>query len=132
MPITNQQESAAAFAELVALVDRLRAPDGCPWDRKQTPESFKHYLLEETHELLEALARDDLHNIREELGDLLFQVIFLARLYQEQEAFGLTEVIQGITAKMVRRHPHVFGDKQVASEADLRRQWLEIKAGEKK
>lgn len=123
--------SAHAFSELVDLIARLRAPDGCPWDRKQTPATFKHYLQEETQELLEALDHDDRTHIREELGDLLFQVLFLARLYQEEEAFSLEEVIQEITAKMIRRHPHVFGQAKVASEADLRRQWEKIKAGEK-
>ena len=124
-------DNLQGFVELVELVARLRAPDGCPWDRKQTPESFKRYLLEETHELLEALENDDRTHIKEELGDLLFQVLFLSRLYQEEGAFTLEEVIRGVIEKMVRRHPHVFGEVKVESEAELRRQWERIKAGEK-
>lgn len=120
-----------SFKQLVDLVARLRAPDGCPWDRKQTPETFKGYLLEETHELLEALSGDNREHIREELGDLLFQVVFLCQLYSERGDFTLGQVIDGIHAKMIRRHPHVFGDAKVESEEDLRRQWLAIKAGEK-
>ncbi|MFU8818844.1 MAG: MazG family protein [Desulfurivibrio sp.] len=125
-------DSADSFKQLTDIVARLRAPDGCPWDRKQTPESIKAYLLEETHELLEVLGGDDHDHIREELGDLLFQIIFLCQLYSEAGAFTLAEVIDGIRAKMIRRHPHVFGDAKVESEEDLRRQWLAIKAEEKK
>ncbi|HET98247.1 MAG TPA: MazG family protein [Desulfurivibrio alkaliphilus] len=129
MPLHNSVDS---FRQLVEIVARLRAPNGCPWDRKQTPETFKRYLLEETHELLEALEGDNHEHIREELGDLLFQVLFLCQLYSEQGAFTLDEVIGGIKSKMIRRHPHVFGDAKVDSEDDLRRQWLAIKADEKK
>ncbi|MFH7319067.1 MazG family protein [Desulfurivibrio sp. D14AmB] len=126
------QNSVDSFKQLIEIVARLRAPDGCPWDRKQTPETFKGYLLEETHELLEALEGDNREHIREELGDLLFQVLFLCQLYSEEGSFTLDEVIDGIKSKMIRRHPHVFGDAKVESEADLRRQWLAIKADEKK
>lgn len=126
------ETSGVAFDKLVAIITRLRAPDGCPWDRKQTPATFKSYLMEETHELLEAIAQDDHDHIREELGDLLFQVIFLANLYAEQHAFTLSEVIEGISAKMVRRHPHVFAGRRIESEEELRQQWLTIKAEEKK
>ncbi len=126
------EANGVAFEQLVAIVTRLRAPDGCPWDRKQTPTTFKSYLLEETHELLEAIAQDDHEHIREELGDLLFQIVFLANLYAEQNAFNLKEVIEEITAKMIRRHPHVFAGRRIESEQELREQWLAIKAEEKK
>ena len=125
------QEAAANFIRLVEIITRLRAPDGCPWDQKQTPQSFKSYLLEETHELLEAIDHDDAAHVREELGDLLFQIIFLNNLYAEQGHFTLAEVIDTIAAKMVRRHPHVFGDQVVNSEQELRQQWHTIKAAEK-
>lgn len=118
------------FLDLLDLVTRLRAPDGCPWDQKQTPQSFKSYLLEEAHELAEAIDHDDPAHIREELGDLLFQIAFLNRLYEEGGHFSMEEVLSGIIAKMVRRHPHVFGDSQVTSEAALRKQWNKIKAQE--
>jgi MazG family protein len=125
------QETAARFIRLVEIITRLRAPDGCPWDQKQTPQTFRGYLLEETHELLEAISHDDADHIREELGDLLFQIIFLNNLYAEQGRFTLAEVIDTISAKMVRRHPHVFGDRIINSEQELRRQWHAIKKEEK-
>jgi MazG family protein len=126
------QETAAQFIRLVEIITRLRAPDGCPWDQKQTPQTFKGYLLEETHELLEALHHDDANHVREELGDLLFQVIFLNNLYAEQGRFTLAEVLDTIAAKMIRRHPHVFGDQIINSEQELRQQWHAIKATEEK
>jgi len=117
--------------ELVNIIVRLRAPDGCPWDQKQTPESFKQYVLEEAHELYEALEADNIAHIREELGDLLFQIIFLANLYQEKKLFSLTEVINGINRKMIRRHPHVFGDVEFKNEQEFKRSWDKIKSMEK-
>lgn len=116
--------------ELVTIIKKLREPGGCPWDRKQTVKSFRPYLLEETHELLEALDIDDSDLVKEELGDLLFQIIFLNNLYEEQGHFSLDEVIETITAKMIRRHPHVFGSTKVDSEKDLRRNWNAIKTAE--
>ncbi|MFZ5774806.1 MAG: nucleoside triphosphate pyrophosphohydrolase [Thermodesulfobacteriota bacterium] len=116
--------SLSRLAEIVRL---LRAPNGCPWDQKQTPESFKHYLLEETHELLQAINDNQPSHIREELGDLIFQVVFLARLYEEQGHFTLDDALAAIIAKMIRRHPHVFGETVVEDEQALRRQWQAIK-----
>jgi len=121
---------AEKFLALLEIVSRLRAPDGCPWDQKQTPQTFKQYLVEETHELLEAINEDNPDHICEELGDLLFQIIFLNNLYQEKDIFTLSEVIDSISAKMIRRHPHVFGNKTVDSEQELRQQWQTIKAKE--
>lgn len=121
---------AEKFLALLEIISRLRAPDGCPWDQKQTPQTFKQYLAEETHELLEAINEDDPGHICEELGDLLFQVIFLNNLYQEKNLFTISEVIDSISAKMIRRHPHVFGSKTVDSEQELRQQWQTIKAQE--
>jgi len=115
------------FLALLEIVRRLRAPDGCPWDQKQTPQSFKQYLIEETHELLDAINDDNPAHVCEELGDLLFQVIFLNNLYQEKNCFTLMDVIDSISNKMIRRHPHVFGDGTIHSEQDLRRQWQSIK-----
>lgn len=128
----NKHELCQNFSQLTELVARLRAPDGCPWDRRQTPETFKGYLLEEAHEVMEALEGDNPEHIREELGDLLFQIIFLSQLYSERQEFTLAEVIDGIRAKMIRRHPHVFGDSKVETEEELRHQWETIKAREKK
>jgi len=121
---------AQPFLDLINIVARLRAPDGCPWDRKQTPASFKSYLIEETHELAEAIDHDQPPHIMEELGDLLFQVVFLARLYEEAGHFTISEVIAAISEKMIRRHPHVFGDQQIDNIEDQRKLWLSIKASE--
>lgn len=129
-PSNEQKNPGEALEQLTSLISRLRSPEGCPWDRRQTPESFKHYLLEEAHELHESLAGDDPGHIREELGDLLFQVLFLAEIFAERRDFTLSEVINGIISKMIRRHPHVFGDQKAGSEEDLRRQWQAIKAAE--
>lgn len=118
------------FIELLDIVTRLRAPDGCPWDQKQTPQSFKPYVIEEAHELAEAIDLNDPDHIREELGDMLFQVAFLSGLYNEEGHFTMEEVLQTIIDKMIRRHPHVFGDTKVDSEEALRRQWNAIKARE--
>ena len=119
--------TAEKFLALLEIISRLRAPDGCPWDKKQTPQTFKQYLVEETHELLEAINDDSPSHICEELGDLLFQVIFLNNLYQEKNLFTLCDVIDSISAKMIRRHPHVFGSETVNSEQELRQQWQAIK-----
>lgn len=118
------------FSRLLAVISRLREPDGCPWDRKQTVTTFRPYLVEELHELLEAIDLDDHQLIKEELGDLMFQVIFLNNLYEENNAFTIGEVLDTITAKMIRRHPHVFGEVQIDSEQELRRNWNRIKKRE--
>jgi len=119
------------FYDLVEIITKLRQPDGCPWDRKQTVESFRPYLLEEMHELFEALDHADPQHIKEELGDLLFQIIFLGNLYEERNFFTIDEVIDTISAKMIRRHPHVFGDKKFNSEQEMRRNWNKTKKREK-
>lgn len=122
--------TTAKLSELAGIITRLRQPDGCPWDRKQTVSSFRPYLIEELHELLEAIDLDDHPLIKEELGDLFFQVIFLSNLYEEQGSFSLADVLDTITAKMIRRHPHVFGDTKVGSEKELRRNWNLVKTAE--
>jgi tetrapyrrole methylase family protein/MazG family protein len=116
------------FEELRQIIVTLRQPGGCPWDIKQTPDSFKSYLLEEAHELLEAIDRNDPAMVKEELGDLLFQLIFINQLFEEQGRFTLSEVISGIINKMIQRHPHVFGDEVVTSDEDQRRRWNELKS----
>lgn len=128
--ITMTPAAGARLSKLTEIITRLRQPDGCPWDRKQTVSTFRVYLIEELHELLEAIELDDRSMIKEELGDLLFQVIFLNNLYEEQGSFTLSEVIDGINAKMIRRHPHVFGGAKVDSEKELRRIWNLAKTDE--
>jgi tetrapyrrole methylase family protein/MazG family protein len=112
---------------LVEMMSRLRAPDGCPWDREQTPESLRPYIIEEAHEVLEAIESGKAENVCEELGDLLFQIIFQARIFSEQGDFDIEDVIDKIHEKMLRRHPHVFGDAKVKDADEVRKNWVEIK-----
>jgi MazG family protein len=109
----------------------LRGPDGCPWDHEQTLETLRRYLVEETYEVLDALDGGDPSAHCEELGDLLLQVVFQARIREEQGHFDVASVATTIAEKLVRRHPHVFGDAQVSSAAEVVRNWAEIKAAEK-
>lgn len=118
-------------ARLVTIMATLRSPEGCPWDAEQTPESLKPYLLEEAYELLEALDGGEAEPIREELGDLLLQVVFLARIFEEQGAFDLKDVARTIGDKLVRRHPHVFAELDETDQEALHRNWDRIKASEK-
>ncbi|MGQ0624471.1 MAG: MazG family protein [Sporichthyaceae bacterium] len=121
------------FVELVAVMDRLRSPGGCPWDAEQTHSSLLVYALEETYELVEAIETGDRAHLREELGDLLLQVVFHARLAAEhpEDPFGIDEVVAGIRDKLVRRHPHVFGDVHAPDAASVEANWEAIKAAEK-
>lgn len=116
--------------ELIGIMARLRAPDGCPWDRKQTPDTLKTYFVEETYELLDAIEKKDPGHICEELGDLLFMIVFLTHIFQEKDNFTMDDVIRTITEKMIRRHPHVFEDSTVETEEQVRKQWYEIKSRE--
>jgi tetrapyrrole methylase family protein/MazG family protein len=119
------------FADLVAIMARLRGKDGCPWDRSQTKEDLKPFLIEETYEILEALDRGDDQGLQEELGDLLFHIIFMARIAEEEGAFNINDVIQGIAEKMRRRHPHVFGGTDVSDAHEVEANWAKLKAAEK-
>ncbi|MCE5262846.1 MAG: nucleoside triphosphate pyrophosphohydrolase [Deltaproteobacteria bacterium] len=120
-------KSEEAFRELISLVARLRGPAGCPWDRAQTKPDIGRYLLEEAYEVLEAL-EDPPDHLREELGDLLFHILLLAHMAEEAGEFTTADVLTEVTAKMVRRHPHVFGDATAESVEDVRVQWERIKA----
>jgi MazG family protein len=124
-------ERTEKFEDLIALMDRLRSPEGCPWDREQTYATLRGYLLEECYEVVETIDRDERGALREELGDLLFQVVFLARLAKEEGAFDATDVVRGIAEKMIRRHPHVFGDDKAETSGEVLRKWEEIKRREK-
>jgi tetrapyrrole methylase family protein/MazG family protein len=120
-----------SFADLVAILHRLRAPGGCPWDAEQTHQSLRPYLIEEAYEVLEAIDDGDDRELRDELGDLLLQVVFHAELAAEREAFAIGDVVEAICAKLVRRHPHVFADVTVADSAEVERNWAEIKKAER-
>lgn len=117
---------------LADLVRTLRGENGCPWDKKQTPSTIGRYLVEEVHELAETIESGDADAICEELGDVLFLVFFLARLYEETGRFDVRDVARNNMTKMVRRHPHVFGESQVKTTEDIRVQWHRIKKQEKK
>jgi tetrapyrrole methylase family protein / MazG family protein len=116
-----------SFEQLRKIMAQLRAPNGCPWDREQTHDSIKGCLLEEAHEFLEAIDLKDDHAMAEELGDLLLQVVFHAEIAAEEKRFTLDEVIHEIAAKLVRRHPHVFGEVEVANADEVVRNWEAIK-----
>ncbi|MDR2463933.1 MAG: nucleoside triphosphate pyrophosphohydrolase [Verrucomicrobiales bacterium] len=119
------------LARLKKIIARLRAPDGCPWDREQTHESLKPQIIEECYEAVEAIDDADDEHLKEELGDVLMHVVFHAQLAAERGAFTLEDVVNGISDKLVFRHPHVFGDKKVAGSGEVARQWDELKQREK-
>ncbi|MBI4462176.1 MAG: nucleoside triphosphate pyrophosphohydrolase [Acidobacteria bacterium] len=119
------------FEDLVKLMARLRAPDGCPWDRQQTPRSLRTYLLEETYEVLDAIERDDPAALRDELGDLLLQIVFLAQIAREDKRFTIDDVVGELHEKLVRRHPHVFGTQQAETPEQVVKNWEALKAEER-
>ncbi|MGE0824499.1 MAG: nucleoside triphosphate pyrophosphohydrolase [Candidatus Binatia bacterium] len=119
------------FARLVEIMTTLRSPNGCPWDREQTPDSLKPYLVEETYEVLDALEAQDFPAFKEELGDLLLQIVFHAQLMSEAGLFTIEDVAQAIADKLERRHPHVFSDVQVKDADEVVQNWVKIKAQEK-
>jgi len=126
----NPNDLADVFTALWALVEKLRGPGGCPWDAKQTAVSIKTYVLEEAYEVADAVERGSPEDVRQELGDLLFQVLFMASLYKDSGHFDLQEVIETIRRKMVRRHPHVFGPVEVNSAEEVAANWEKIKKEE--
>lgn len=127
--------AAEEFTRLIEIVARLRAPDGCPWDREQTIDSLKPFVLEETYEVLEAIDRHDHPGLAEELGDFLYQAVFLAQLESEAGHFGIADSARSIADKLVRRHPHVFerdrGEPALDTAGQVRTRWEEIKAQER-
>jgi len=119
------------FDRLVEIMERLRGEQGCPWDRKQTRDSLKPYLIEESYEVLEALEEKDPVKIKEELGDLLYQILFHAQISKEAGEFDIEDILTAGSEKMVRRHPHVFGDKKAEYADEVLKQWEAIKKAEK-
>ncbi len=132
-PSNNQPPSDIRKIDaLLQIVARLRDPErGCPWDLKQNMRSILPFTLEEAYEVAEAIENDDMPELREELGDLLFQVAIYSRMAEEQDAFRFEDVVEAICDKMIRRHPHVFGDLRVESEAEVRANWERMKADER-
>jgi len=131
-PRSLESQTGDSFSALVALMRRLLAPDGCPWDRDQSIQSLRRYVLEEACEVLDAIDAGDRAQLREELGDLALQIAFIAELARAEGAFGPDDVMRGILEKLVRRHPHVFGDVEVEGSDDVSRNWEAIKAEEKR
>jgi MazG family protein len=121
-----------AIERLLGIMERLRGPDGCPWDREQTLRSLRPYVLEETYEVLEAIDAGDAREHCEELGDLLLQIVFQAQLTKEQGQFEFADVADAISSKLVSRHPHVFGDVEVKDADEVLRQWAALKREEKR
>ena len=124
------QDKAAAFEKLVTIMNELR--EKCPWDRKQTIQSLRQMTLEETYELADAITEKDWKSIREELGDLLLHIVFYAKIAEEQQRFTITDVIEGISKKLVDRHPHIYGNVTVQDEEDVKRNWENLKLKEGK
>ena len=124
-------DTCREFERLLELLVRLRAEDGCPWDREQTPASIKRYLLEEVYEVVDAVDQEASDQVADELGDLMFMAMFLTQLYAEQGQFQMDQVLRRVGDKMVRRHPHVFGDRKVDSARQVKLNWEEIKQQEK-
>src|SRR5437588_5476415 len=120
------------FDTLVKLMARLRAPEGCPWDREQNFDTIRKHTLEETYEVLDAIDRRDWDGLREELGDFLLQAVFYAQMAAEENRFNIGDSLDAINEKLVRRHPHIFGDETASTGDQVLKRWDEIKAGEKK
>ncbi|MCP4716098.1 MAG: nucleoside triphosphate pyrophosphohydrolase [Deltaproteobacteria bacterium] len=126
------EKSNKLLGDLIQIIRRLRAPDGCPWDRRQTPSDVKDYLTEELYEVLEAIDNDDGAHIMEETGDLMFMLLFLVNLYEEKGVFRLSDSLERIKEKMIHRHPHVFADVKVDSVEQVKDNWQELKVREGK
>jgi tetrapyrrole methylase family protein/MazG family protein/ATP diphosphatase len=126
------EQTGASFSALVSLMQRLLAPDGCPWDREQTPVSLTRYVLEEACELIDAIESGSPESIRDELGDLALQIAFLGELYRARGDFGPDDVMSAICQKLVRRHPHVFGDADARDSREVEIHWERIKREEKR
>ena len=129
--MSEPSPSARAMDRLLDLMARLRAPEGCPWDREQTPATLKPQMLEECYEVMEAIDARSPGHLTEELGDLLLHIVFQAQIAREAGEFAFADVANGIADKLVRRHPHVFGDQQVADAAGVVAQWHQLKKAEK-
>lgn len=125
-------ENGKALEELIAVMDRLLAPEGCPWDREQTHQSLQRYLIEESYEVVEAIQEESMDKLREELGDVLLQVVFHSALAEREEHFSFADVALSVRDKMIKRHPHVFGDLKLATSNDVLERWEGFKKKEGK
>ncbi|MEH7491726.1 nucleoside triphosphate pyrophosphohydrolase [Neobacillus niacini] len=130
-PVQDEQIMLKNFSKLREIIAVLRGPNGCPWDKEQTHESLKKYLIEETYEVIEAIDSGDIDHLVEELGDVLLQVMLHAQIGEDEGYFAIEDVLEVLSAKMIRRHPHVFGDKKAEDSKEVLRNWQEIKKQEK-
>jgi tetrapyrrole methylase family protein/MazG family protein len=130
--MTPESTAGEKFQRLIEIMARLRAPGGCPWDREQTFDSIKPYTLEETYEVMDAIDRRDWKGLAEELGDYMLQAVFYAQMAGEEKLFTISDALDAINEKLVRRHPHVFGSQTAETAGDVKRIWGEVKASEKK
>jgi tetrapyrrole methylase family protein/MazG family protein len=130
-PVKDEQILWKNFSKLREIIAELRGPDGCPWDKEQTHDSLKKYLIEETYEVIEAINNEDIDHLVEELGDVLLQVMLHAQIGEDDGYFSIDDVIEGLSAKMVRRHPHVFGNAKADNAEEVVQNWQEIKRQEK-
>ena len=127
----NKEEKVNKFLKLVDILEKLRGKNGCPWDKKQTHQTLMKYLFEESNEYNEAVQKQDYDNMKEELGDVLLQIIFHAQIAKENKWFDIYDVIDGLNKKLIRRHPHVFGKSKAKTPEEITVQWNEIKKLEK-
>jgi MazG family protein len=130
--MTPDHTPGEKFQRLVDIMSKLRAPGGCPWDREQTFDTIKPFLLEETYEVMDAIDARDWTELKGELGDLLLQAVFFSQMASEENLFRIGDALDAINSKLIRRHPHVFGDQTARTEGDVRRIWSEVKAEERK
>ncbi len=124
--------AGSAFQRLVEIMARLRAPDGCPWDREQNFDTIKKYTLEETYEVLDAIDRRDFSDLRDELGDFILQAVFYAQMASEEGLFSIGDSLEAINEKLIRRHPHIFANESAQTGTEVLKRWNEIKAEERK
>jgi MazG family protein len=128
----NRPNAGEKFQKLVETMARLRAPDGCPWDREQTFDSIKPYTLEETYEVLDAIDRREWGELAEELGDFMLQAVFYAQMASEEKRFDIGDALDAINSKLIRRHPHIFGEQSAETAGEVLKIWGAVKAAEKK
>ena len=128
----EKQDRKALFEQFCGIIEKLRAPDGCPWDRKQTAESLKKDLLEECNEALEAIDKKDDENLCEELGDVLLVAAMITQIKAEEGRFTMADVLAGVNGKLIRRHPHIFGDAKASTSEEVLKLWNQVKEEEKK
>ena len=121
--MVDKEQAAKLFLDLIDIVERLRAPDGCPWDKEQTHESLLPYFLEESYEVIESVELNDWKTLKEELGDVLLHILLQAQIAKESNKFDILEILNGINKKLINRHPHVFGNKDKNSPSEIKKDW---------